>query len=165
MRIGTTASLIPDPRGVEAMTDGAVLVADAANHLVLWIRSDGQVLWSDSTATDPALQTPVCARRVSNSSFLIVDRAADRVFIVGLNDSLLWQYGTTGVAGSGVNQLDSPTYADVRPDGNIAICDAGNNRVIVVRKSDYQVWVGQLRVQGRKHPLAVRYDRLVRLRC
>ena len=128
----------PDPQGVEAMADGAILVADAANHLVLWMGSDGQLLWGYTTSVDPALRAPVCVRKVSNNSFLIVDRDADRVFIVGLDNTVQWQYGTTGVAGSGVDQLDSPTYADLLPNGNIAICDAGNNRVIVVRKDDYR---------------------------
>ena len=32
----------PDPRGVEAMPDGGVLVADAANHLVLRMDASGQ---------------------------------------------------------------------------------------------------------------------------
>jgi len=128
----------PDPRGVEALSDGAVLVADAANHLVLWMGGDGQLLWGYTSSVDPDLRAPVCARMVTNNSFLIVDRDADRVFIVGLNDQVQWQYGTTGAAGGGVDQLDSPTYADMLPNGNIAICDAGNNRVIVVRKGDYR---------------------------
>ena len=129
----------PDPRGVEAMADGNVLVADAANHRVLWMTSVGGLVWSYASADDPSLQAPVCVRKVTNSSFLIVDRDADRVFIVGLNDTVQWQYGTTGVAGSGVDQLDAPTYADILPNGDIAICDAGNNRVIVVRRDDSSI--------------------------
>ena len=64
----------PDPRGVEAMTDGNVLVADAANHRVLWMRSDGLPVWSYGTTDDAALRAPVCVRRVTNSSFLVVDQ-------------------------------------------------------------------------------------------
>ena len=129
----------PDPGGVEAMADGNLLVADAANHRVLWMRSDGLPVWSYGTTDDAALRAPVCVRRVTNSSFLIVDQDADRVFIVDMNNNIQWQYGTTGVAGSGVDQLDSPTYADLLPNGRIAICDAGNNRVIVVRKDDASI--------------------------
>ena len=129
----------PDPRGVEAMADGNVLVADAANHLVLWMTGVGGLAWAYDATKDPALQAPVCVRKVTNSSFLIVDRDAHRVFIVGLNDTIQWQYGTTGVAGSGVNQLDSPTYADILPSGDIAICDAGNHRVIVVGRDDHRI--------------------------
>ena len=127
----------PDPRGVQVMPDGGVLVADAANSLVLRMDTDGQVVWAYTKAQDDQLQSPVSARRLEDGTYLIVDRDAQRVLIVGLNGGLRWQYGTTGVAGSGVDQLDSPTYADVRPDGDITICDAGNHRVIVVRRSDY----------------------------
>jgi len=126
----------PDPRSVQAI-GGGVLVADAANHLVLWMDADGQVVWGYTQTMDDQLRAPTCARKLDDGTFLITDRDAQRVFVVGLNGHLRWQYGTTGVAGSGVDQLDSPTYADVRPDGNILICDAGNHRVIVVRKSDY----------------------------
>jgi hypothetical protein len=127
----------PDPRGVQTMPDGGVLVADAANHLVLRMDTDGQVVWAYTKTQDDRLESPVSARRLEDGTYLIADRDAQRVLIVGLNGGLRWQYGTTDVAGSGVDQLSSPTYADVRPDGNIAICDAGNHRVIVVRRSDY----------------------------
>ena len=49
-----------------------------------------------------------------------------------------WQYGQTAGAGAGVDQLDGPTSADVLPNGNVAICDAGNHRVIVVRAGDFK---------------------------
>ena len=111
----------PDPRGVQVMPDGGVLVADAANRLVLRMDSDGQVGAGAYTSAqdDRSSSAPVCARRLDDGTYLIVDRDAQRVFVVGLNGGLRWQYGTTGVAGSGVDQLSSPTYADVRPDGNI----------------------------------------------
>jgi hypothetical protein len=128
----------PDPRGVQAMPDGGVLVADAANHLVLRMDTDGQVVWAYTRAQDDQLESPVSARRLDDGTYLIADEDAQRVFIVGLDGGLRWQYGATGVAGSGVGRLDAPTYADVRPDGNITICDAGNHRVIVVRRSDYE---------------------------
>jgi len=127
----------PDPRSVETMPDGGVLVADAANRLVLRMDSSGQVVFAYTSSTDGALRAPVCAQRLDSGGYLIVDREAQRVFIVNVNGALRWQYGTTGVAGSGVDQLDAPTYAQQVGGGNVAICDAGNHRVIVVRASDY----------------------------
>jgi len=132
----------PDPEGVQAVGSGSVVVADPANRLALWIGNDGRLLWGLGTSDDPALQSPVSIRKLPTSfSFLIVDRDAQRVFIADSNKVIRWQYGTTGVAGSGAGQLDSPTYADLDPDGNVVICDAGNHRVIAVRRSDdHIVW-------------------------
>ena len=127
----------PDPRSVEVLANGDVLVADAANHLVAEFSASGALVWSYSAADDSALGTPVCARRLTDGSTLICDETASRVFIVDQSHTMVWQYGQTGVAGQGVDQLDAPTSADVLADGNVAICDAGNHRVIVVRRSDY----------------------------
>jgi hypothetical protein len=127
----------PDPRGVEAMPDGGVLVADAANRLVLRMDANGQVVFAYTASSDGGLRAPVCAQRLASGGYLIVDRDAQRAFIVNVDGTLRWQYGTTGVAGSGINQLDAPSYARQLADGDVAICDAGNHRVIVVRASDY----------------------------
>lgn len=134
----------PDPRSVQAIAGGGVLVADAANKVILRMDESGMLVWRYTAADDPALQAPVCARRLADRGTLIVDRDACRVFIVDVNGALRWQYGTTGASGSGVNQLDAPLYAEQLADGDIAICDAGNHRVIVVQSSDYAVGAADL---------------------
>ena len=133
----------PDPRSVQAIGGGGVLVADAANKVDLAYGRERRALVY-AALTTPALQAPVCARRLADGTDLIVDRDAARVFIVDVNGALRWQYGTTGVAGSGVDQLDAPTYAEQLANGDIAICDAGNHRVIVVRTSDYAAGAADL---------------------
>lgn len=129
---------------MQALPDGGVLVADVANRLVLRMDEAGAPLWAYTSSSDSSLRAPVCARRLDDGRYLIVDRDAHRVFIVGINGALRWQYGATGAAGRGVGQLDSPTYAEVRADGNVLIADAGNHRVIVVRASDYAEDAGDL---------------------
>jgi hypothetical protein len=134
----------PDPRGVQTIAGGGVLIADAVNKLVLRVDESGALVWKYTATDDPALQAPVWAQQLSDRGTLIVDRDASRVFIVDVNGALRWQYGTTGVAGSGVDQLDAPSYAERLANGEIAICDAGNHRVIVVRASDYSAGAADL---------------------
>ncbi len=45
---------------------------------------------------------------------------------------IIWQYGETGVAGNGFNQVSYPQSAYRLDNGNILISDTGNNRVIEV---------------------------------
>jgi hypothetical protein len=149
----TLAVSQPDPRSVQTLAGGDLLVADAANHLVAEFSPGGSLVWSYTSADDAGLSAPVSATSLGGASIasggdvLICDRGADRVFIVDADHKLVWQYGTTGVSGPGVDQLDAPASAqwlangsasaDVADDGNVAVCDAGNHRVIVVRTSDY----------------------------
>jgi len=124
----------PDPRSVQALNNGDLLVADGANHLVAEFSSKGELVWS---YTDASLRTPVCARRLADGRTLVCDRGASCVFIVALAGQMQWQYGQAGVPGAGVDQLDTPASADVMANGNVLICDAGNHRVIAVRAKDY----------------------------
>ncbi len=131
----------PDPRSVEVLSGGDILVADAANRLVAEFSASGALVWSYTAANDSALSAPVYAGRLADGSTLICDSGGDggagRVSVVSQSGQKEWQYGTTGVPGSGVDELSAPTSATVLPDGNVAICDAGNHRVIEVRYADY----------------------------
>jgi hypothetical protein len=71
---------------------------------------------------------------------LIADAGNHRVIEVGAGGAILWQYGSTGVPGSGVNQLHSPRDAKRLAAGTTLIADAGNNRVIEVARDGTQVW-------------------------
>ncbi len=46
--------------------------------------------------------------------------------------NIVWQYGTTGIAGNGVNQLSNPNSAELLKNGHVLIADESNNRVIEV---------------------------------
>lgn len=63
---------------------------------------------------------------------LITDQANQRVILVSLAKRIEWQYGTTGVSGSGPNQLNNPNSAEVLDNGDVLIADENNNRVIEI---------------------------------
>jgi hypothetical protein len=48
---------------------------------------------------------------------------------------IVWQYGTTGVAGNGFNQLNNPNSAELLDNGHILIGDENNNRAIEVDRN------------------------------
>src|ERR1039458_7037168 len=63
---------------------------------------------------------------------LITDQGNERIILVNLDGHIVWQYGTTGVAGAGPNQLNNPNSAEVLENGHILIADENNNRVIEI---------------------------------
>ncbi len=64
---------------------------------------------------------------------LIADQGNQRIIVVDRKGDILWQYGTTGVAGMGPNQLNNPNSGEILENGNILIADQGNNRIIEVK--------------------------------
>jgi hypothetical protein len=150
----------PDPVSAQALSGGDVLVTDEANRLVAEFSSTGSLVWS--YRIPDSASAPVSARSLTGGSVtasdgsvldglvLICDQGGDRVFVIDANasDQVVWQYGATDSPGGGVDRLSSPLSAEWLPIagatgsdfaryGNVAICDAGNHRVIVVRAADY----------------------------
>jgi hypothetical protein len=84
------------------------------------------------------LNTPVQASLINDFQrrhglmVLIADQANQRIIVVDRQKRLLWQYGTTGVAGNGPNQLNNPNSAQLLDNGNVLISDESNNRAIEV---------------------------------
>src|SRR4029077_15664862 len=66
---------------------------------------------------------------------LITDQGNERIIEVSLTKHIVWQYGMTGVIGSGPDQLNNPNSAELLPNGNILISDENNNRAIEVTRS------------------------------
>jgi outer membrane protein assembly factor BamB len=72
---------------------------------------------------------------------MIVDQSNERVIEVDKSSKkIVWQYGQTGVTGSGFNQLNNPNSAELLPNGHILIADENNNRVIEVNRNHQIVW-------------------------
>jgi hypothetical protein len=71
---------------------------------------------------------------------LITDQANERVIEVTRHKKIVWQYGTTGVSGSGADQLNNPNSAELLKNGHILIADESNNRVIEVDRGKNIVW-------------------------
>lgn len=113
------------------------------DNRVFVVDREGQIVWQYGqpgiAGSGPnELNTPVQAIFVSGFPghaffhILITDQANERVILVNLRGHIVWQYGTTGVAGNGPNELNNPNSAEVLEDGHILIADESNNRVIEI---------------------------------
>lgn len=134
--------------GIPASSPPLPGCSDATNgcpdNRVFFVDARGQIFWkygqAGVTGSGPnQLNTPVQAlfttSFMGHSGFyvLIADQGNQRIIVVNWNHRIVWQYGTTGVAGSGPNQLNSPNSGEILRNGNILIADEGNNRVIEVK--------------------------------
>lgn len=73
----------------------------------------------------------------------------NRVILVNRKGEIVWQYGQTGMAGSGDNQLNTPVQSTALPNGDILITDQANERIIEVTQDHRVVWqYGQTGVIG-----------------
>jgi hypothetical protein len=114
------------------------------DNRVLIVDGTGDIVWqygkAGVTGSGPnELSAPVHSLFLTSfplhpgAHVLITDQGNQRVILVGLGHRIVWQYGTTGVAGNGPNQLSNPNSAEVLKNGHILIADESNNRVIEVR--------------------------------
>jgi len=73
----------------------------------------------------------------------------NRVMLVDPASQIIWQYGQTGVSGSGWNQLNTPVQNTWLPNFHILITDQANERIIEVTLDKHIVWqYGQTGVTG-----------------
>jgi hypothetical protein len=132
-----------DPAGCP---DNRVLLVDRAGHIV-W--QYGQ--FGPGGSNPGQLNTPVqttwlprgdrherddeslgADRRIPRGHVLITDQANERILEVNLAMKPVWQYGTTGVTGSGPGFLNNPNCAELLENGHILICDENNNQALEV---------------------------------
>ena len=129
-----------DPRSIDVLPDGHLLVTDRERQVVAEITAGGALVWTYSHEDDPSLVRPFSARRFvagGRELTLIADRWAARVFAVDADKRVVWQYGKTDQPGLGVDELVDPFFAQYR-DGRVSIADNnGGNRVLEVRYDDY----------------------------
>jgi len=113
------------------------------DNRVFLVNADGRIVWQYGQAGVTGagfnqLNTPVQAILVPGFQgrhglmVMIADQGNQRVIVVDRQQRLLWQYGTTGVAGNGFNQLNSPNSALLLDNGHILIADENNSRAIEV---------------------------------
>jgi hypothetical protein len=117
------------------------------DNRVLLVMPNGQIFWQYGQAGVAGsganqLDTPVCAVMLPDSrDVLITDQGNQRVIQVDRKtNQIVWQYGTTDVAGSDDNELNDPNSAELLGNGNILIADEANNRVIEVNRDNQIVW-------------------------
>ena len=119
---------------VNGCADNRVFIVDMAGH-ILWQYGQAGVTGADANQ----LNTPVASIFVSGfpghpgPGVLITDQGNQRIILVNLfTKKIVWQYGTTGTAGMGPNQLNNPNSAELQENGHILIADESNNRVIEI---------------------------------
>ncbi|RCS31175.1 hypothetical protein DEO45_05435 [Rhodanobacter denitrificans] len=121
-------------------------ISGCPDNRVLIVDRGGDIRWqygkAGITGSGPnELNTPVHSLFLTSfphhpgAHVLITDQGNQRVIMVNLGHKIVWQYGTTGVAGNGPNQLSNPNSAEVLENGHILIADESNNRVIEVTPS------------------------------
>ncbi len=157
-----------EPNAGQFNKAGNILIADRLNHRVIEVdRDTHEIVWQfgdgSSVAGPKSVVAPSDAERVGEWTLICgasVAASTDpngaqelgdhRVLLVDRSGNIFWQYGQAGVAGSDVNQLNTPVCAVYLPYGNILICDQGNHRVIEVSMvTKTIVWQhGQTRTPG-----------------
>jgi hypothetical protein len=142
-QIGRTAVCAHNPpatlgsvNGDTPMVGGGVLVSEINGSWIDAFSKTGKLLWDFqapvSYPSDPQPLTP------SGSKILLADYAyPGAALIVNRRGHVLWRYRPT----AGVGVLNHPSLAIELPNGNIAINDDYNHRVVVVsRKTRRMVW-------------------------
>jgi hypothetical protein len=127
---GTGAPAGSEPQCAHGCPDNRVLLVNRA----------GAIVWQYGTfgvtgAGRNELDAPVQSTYLPNGHVLITDQGNQRVIEVErAHNTIVWQYGMTGVAGNGPNQLNDPNSAELLGNGHVLIADEGNDRAIEVTR-------------------------------
>lgn len=118
---------------VNGCPDNRVMVVDRAGN-ILWQYGMAGVTGAGPNQLNTPVQSTYVPQFKGHPGFyiLIADQGNQRVIIVNVWKQIVWQYGMTGVAGMGWNQLNNPNSGEVLANGNVLIADEANNRVIEV---------------------------------
>ena len=142
-----------DPFFATYARNGDVLIADDKGQRVLQVRvtdydatepangfTDASIVWQFGEpglagVTGQRLTQPRSIEEMADGTMVILDTGhrAIRVRKTGSRTGeVLWTYGTPGIVGSGLGQLDDPNRARVLDNGNILISDSNNERLLEV---------------------------------
>lgn len=113
------------------------------DNRVMLVDRGGNITWQYGQAGVAGagpnqLNTPVQAAALkgfmglAGLHVIIADQANQRIIVVDRQHKIVWQYGITGTAGSGANQLNNPNSAEVLDNGDVLIADESNNRAIEI---------------------------------
>ena len=119
---------------INGCPDNRVMIVDQSG-LIVWQYGMGGVTGSGANQLNTPVQSLIFFGSFDKrfGQFVVItDQGNQRIIVVNALKQIVWQYGTTGVAGNGPNQLNNPNSAEPLANGNILIADENNNRVIEV---------------------------------
>jgi len=126
---------------VHGCPDNRVILVDAHGHIAWQYGMDGGASGSGPNQLNVPVHALFLSSFPGHPGFhvMITDQSNQRVIVVNRAHEIVWQYGTTGVMGSGPNQLNNPNSAELLEDGHVLIADENNNRAIEVAVDTLQV--------------------------
>jgi outer membrane protein assembly factor BamB len=161
-----TATGVVYSHSASAQDNGHILISDQFNNRVVEVdRHTHQVVWHFGNGSD--LPGPHSVVGVNDAErfgpFTLISGTGtppglpgcsdtvngcpdNRVFIVGPNGNIIWQYGSAGVTGDGPNQLNTPVQSlflvsfPQHPGPHVLIADQGNQRIILVNMNHQIEW-------------------------
>jgi hypothetical protein len=114
------------PSDANEISQGRYLVSDYSSpgQIVIFDNS-GRQLWRFRPLGAEELNHPSLALPMPNGDILVNDDYNDRVIVVDPNtNSIVWQYGHTGVPGQGPGYLSNPDGVDLAPPYSLLITHA-----------------------------------------
>ena len=126
-----------------------VLICDSGNNRIIAVDTTTDAITfntADSLLSRGEFNNPIDVDFDPTSPanaevYLVTDQLNHRVVLLQRNNSQLTTiFGVKGKPGNTDSTLTQPTDADPLPNGNILICDAGNNRLIEVNRQRQIVW-------------------------
>ncbi|MDI3316480.1 MAG: PQQ-binding-like beta-propeller repeat protein [Bacillota bacterium] len=119
------------PSDAQLLPDGSILVAGYTDPgQVLRVTTSGKVLWRYAPVSGAGrLRLPSLAIRLPNGLVAVNDDADHRVVVIDpASDSIVWQFGVTGVPGDDATHLDVPDGMNWVPASVAARLAAGAGR-------------------------------------
>jgi DNA-binding beta-propeller fold protein YncE len=111
------------PSDTNEVRPGLFLAADYVNPgAIETFTSDGRLQWRYAPTGAGALNQPSLALPLPNGDILANDDKNQRVIVIDpRTNRIVWQYGHTGVAGSGAGFLSNPDGVDLAPPHSLAM--------------------------------------------
>jgi sugar lactone lactonase YvrE len=136
-----TGALFTAPFGVAVAADGGIIVADAGNHRIRRIATNGDVTTIAGGSTFGFVDANGTAARFNLPSGVAVD-ADGSIVVADANNNRIRRISATGVvttiAGNNTGFVDAngisarfsvPASVAIAADGSILVADTGNNRI------------------------------------
>jgi DNA-binding beta-propeller fold protein YncE len=111
------------PSDTNEVRPGLFLSADYVNPgAIETFTSDGRLQWRYAPTGAGALNQPSLALPLPNGDILANDDKNERVIVIDPHTNrVVWQYGHTGVSGSGAGFLSNPDGVDLAPPHSLAM--------------------------------------------